>query len=812
MKKLNKLMTLLLAASLVCMTGAASFADAGTETGPVDDHTGSPTDVECVEHTWNVTPVTPATCQKEGTKVLVCTVCGKEESETIPIDPDGHVWTETAVTEPTCTEEGEKTFSCTEEGCDAVRNDTISALGHDMDAGTITAPATEEAAGIITYTCQRTDCTYTKTETFAYGTIARIDGRQFKSLKEVFDFAMSAKAPEKVVVDLLADCSAEELEYTGITGDITFRGSHRITLKDSGFTLDAVGSLTFDGCTVDFSGTRADDSYDIALRSGAAFNVVNGAEFLAHDSNEGYIYTYGGAKITVSGQSVFSLKDAAYTAMMNEGELSDVNVTDGSRFEIDRIAENGMTLYDVKVDGSTFTVNNCTNQGLVKTSLELSNGAEVAINGNTYGMNLIKHNSVIVNESASLTMRDNKVNAFYMQPGSQLEVRSGGRLVVQKNGSGSSAHESWNSAILVLKGTEDKVVWKSRITIEDGADADISNNYCRGISNFGIASLGRGTRIVNNRAICKIQNDAAQVNGGGIYNVGELTIGSGALVYNNHAENIGDDIYSRKDASLTLNDAAGFDAELDDCADKITGWYYDGCKDGNQTERWNVVSDDQSECISGRGAYFERCDAEGITGETALKAAHGRLYEVFYDLAGGVHNGSETVNAEKHPASADVNVIDDPVRDGYVFAGWTIAADNDEAEDPELTDGTFVMPAANVRLTAVWEKTTPPVNLTPVPLPDDEFLEEPEQPVLPDQTLPDDEHLEIPEQPVVDKTLPGDEHLEIAQKAKAQPDEPKDPDLPETGDQTQVMLYLGIALFAAGTLTAVVKKRRTDEK
>ncbi len=60
------------------------------------------------------------------------------------------------VTAPTCTERGYMTHKCTVEGCKKVVVDTyVDALGHDWDEGKITTPATEQSAGLTTYTCAR---------------------------------------------------------------------------------------------------------------------------------------------------------------------------------------------------------------------------------------------------------------------------------------------------------------------------------------------------------------------------------------------------------------------------------------------------------------------------------------------------------------------------------------------------------------------------------------------------------------------------------------------------------------------------------
>ena len=65
------------------------------------------------------------------------------------------------VTEPTCTEGGYSTKVCKLCGR-TVTADYTEPLDHDWDNGTVTTPATEDARGLMTYSCKRCDATKTK--------------------------------------------------------------------------------------------------------------------------------------------------------------------------------------------------------------------------------------------------------------------------------------------------------------------------------------------------------------------------------------------------------------------------------------------------------------------------------------------------------------------------------------------------------------------------------------------------------------------------------------------------------------------------
>lgn len=75
-----------------------------------------------------------------------------------------HTWDAGKITTPaTCEADGVKTYTCE---CGETKTEAIPALGHNWNAGSITTPATCEVAGVKTFTCQN-DNTHTKTESVA---------------------------------------------------------------------------------------------------------------------------------------------------------------------------------------------------------------------------------------------------------------------------------------------------------------------------------------------------------------------------------------------------------------------------------------------------------------------------------------------------------------------------------------------------------------------------------------------------------------------------------------------------------------------
>ena len=106
----------------------------------------------CIKHVFGEWAVTKAaTCTEAGVSTRTCTVCGAEETLTVPAL--GHKfgeWTETKAA--TCTEAGVSTRTCTVCG-EAKETKDIPALGHKFGEWTETKAATCTEPGVSTRTC-----------------------------------------------------------------------------------------------------------------------------------------------------------------------------------------------------------------------------------------------------------------------------------------------------------------------------------------------------------------------------------------------------------------------------------------------------------------------------------------------------------------------------------------------------------------------------------------------------------------------------------------------------------------------------------
>ena len=107
-------------------------------------------DIPAHVHNYKFKSNTPATCTASGADVYTCTICGAEDSRSIPAL--GHDF-ETVVNEPSCSENGYSVKVCKRCGEKGQPFDTVPALGHDFEIVTVEPACTE--SGSRTFICSR---------------------------------------------------------------------------------------------------------------------------------------------------------------------------------------------------------------------------------------------------------------------------------------------------------------------------------------------------------------------------------------------------------------------------------------------------------------------------------------------------------------------------------------------------------------------------------------------------------------------------------------------------------------------------------
>ena len=156
-------------------------------------------------------------------------------------------------------------------------------------------------------------------------------------------------------------------------------------------------------------------------------------------------------------------------------------------------------------------------------------------------------------------------------------------------------------------------IYGQSLTLGEDCDLVLQGNGNSGLNvTKGLVDLSAGSvTITGNHTTAK---------GGGINNADTLYLPENAVVYNNHADKAGDDIYSKelKEGKSIRFYAVGSDWVLDDCGHLIDGWYVDSDQDANEDgypERWSAHSAPIfTQVYEGFGT--------NVTVEIALKAAH----------------------------------------------------------------------------------------------------------------------------------------------------------------------------------------------
>ncbi|WP_245859641.1 right-handed parallel beta-helix repeat-containing protein [Enorma phocaeensis] len=525
------------------------------------------------------------------------------------------------------------------------------------------------------------------TPAYAVGEVAQVGDTQYMTLDEAIE-----EAPEGSTIVLLQDCTLE----TGFNKTLTFTGNGRITV-DKQLTSNGEGwmcfglydpsrVLTLDGPNVSIEWTSDGSAPWLMLSLSGTINVTNGAHWtFKFDSRttgtRNALYMNAGSELNVSNGSTFEILGVGTEGNAGQGIQLDatgaanINVTGGSTFLIDGTNRGYVNSPSIYVEDSTFTVQNCTSNG--------SNGGTfTAINSqvkyeNNAGHGLSAGNVTIQNSTVDCL--DNGLFGFTYS--GNMTVDSTSTINANGNafkGSGGGIRASSSS------GTT---------TVEAGATINILNNGHNGLENYGSFTMEDGVKFV------ATGNQERTTNGGGIYNGGTLVLPSNAVItgnyakqtgggicndgtviipdgvtgiqlYNNHADDAGDDINNRGDARIeglfqtgdwTL-DGVGLGGVADDCTDPITGWYDDAA-----STRWEAHADTYA------GVHAEEYAFEGeattVTGPLALKAAHG-LGSVAVDPADitvymGGDQGYEGVITDEDDGSYDAsNSLPEP---GFYF-------------------------------------------------------------------------------------------------------------------------------------------------
>ena len=508
--------------------------------------------------------------------------------------------------------------------------------------------------------------------------VAQIGEDKYKTLDEAIE-----AAEDGATITLLADCAPEKTFYKSLT----FTGGYTVTYNVYGWRYH--GELTFDGANLvvnsDADRVAADNdelTTWCALVLTGTLTAKNGANITFNfdstavgDPTKCAIYANNGCTIRVESGSHFTIYGQNTKGLLGQGIQLDTTagtgifVTGNSTFLIDGTNRGYVNSPEVYVNGSTFTVQNCTSNA--------SNGGKfTAINSNITFLNNGGHGlsaTTLTSENSDFNCSGNSYYGITVS--SSLEVDGKSSITANENGAGFTG-----GALRLAKKA-------ATGTIASGAKLTMNRNHRNALENYGTLTIEQGVQV-------QALNNSEPKKGGAVYNAGTLILPTDAVIYNNHAAEAGDDIYST--GTITFG-PVGSNWTLDDCGHRIDGWYYDG-QAGTETKdadgatvtapiRWNGKTTKDGLCLEGRDEYYKLYAPaeEPVTATLALKAAHGYLnnnppvirdqyYTVtvnYVDEAGNTIAPSYTTGSLKEGTAYDVTAQDAIAIPGYTYKTTT---------------------------------------------------------------------------------------------------------------------------------------------
>lgn len=462
--------------------------------------------------------------------------------------------------------------------------------------------------------------------------VAKVGDVTYTSLDAAVE---AAKDTDDAVIDVLADCTtaglnlSKNLTIQGAEGleskpTITFneegialRGK-ALTFKNCNVVMNGIGStpytakwnwqticasknasLTLDGATMTMDGTgTAGNVHAIYFCSNNKLNLSNGSELKIENYNQDALEWDGG-----DGGYNVNIEHSTYTSNSNRSGFTGTfyATIDNSTVKVINSTGNGSngTYYTIK-NGSNVTFNNNGNWGISAWRIDMTNGSTLTAMDNGYSG--VWTRVLNVDETCTLDVERNGVKA-------DLPTRNPG-IVFQGNG-------------------------KIPSTIKEEATVTIKDNAGSGIyTKQDVCNLTIGSATITNNGLGTVNDSKIGADkGGGIYNIGTMKLGENVVIYNNHAKNAGDDIYSlgitenskAQTEKITFGDV-GEEWVLDDCDHDINGWYDDGSgySDGTYS-RWAAHT--YPSYISQFSEFDKETGLATLDYEVALKAAHDVIQE-----------------------------------------------------------------------------------------------------------------------------------------------------------------------------------------
>ena len=487
-------------------------------------------------------------------------------------------------------------------------------------------------------------CLIPSTVFAAEGNVAKIGNTEYATLDEAVEAATNG-----ATIELLGDATTDGLN---LHKDITIQAAAELTSKPTiTFTKYGIAmgygdkengpELTFKNLNVIMTNigmTPATGEWNwqtICATPGSILNLDNvnmtmdGENAQGANDSDGNpkavyaMYFTGNNKLNLTNGTVLTIKNYEMNALTWDGGDGGYNVNITNSTYISDNNRSGFTgTFYATIDQSTVKVLNSTGNGSNGTYYTIKNGSNVVFNNNgSWGISAYR---IDMTENSTLTAANNAYSGVWTRI---LNVDSSCTLDVENNGYGGSCNpENLGGANTGAMSNSGISFWGNSIAsnIAEGATVTIKNNAGSGIATMqGISNLTIGSATITNNG------SAGAKYGGGIFNVGTVSLSPNVVLYNNHASIAGDDIYNAPTATTRtftfgkVGNKWALDGDPD-CEHLIDGWY-----DDSEGTRWEAHADTEAgetNHIEEFSQFNEETSLATITGTTdvlALKAAHG---------------------------------------------------------------------------------------------------------------------------------------------------------------------------------------------
>lgn len=502
----------------------------------------------------------------------------------------------------------------------------------DTDVAAAAAPVTLAAEGAAD------DQPTAGAETPVANPVAEIGGKTYAS----FDQAV-AEAKDGDTIELLDDVVTENgFGIKGMALKVNGNG-HRITANKRGVYVLKDGkpaSLTFNNVELKMAPVEGTALVAGNHAAWAAVVLNYGCDLVFNNStvtlspagnlNTGVYFHSGRLTLNNSNMSVkgFSTNGFCTDSAPTKIYTTEINVLAGSKLEVSDNVAGITSAIQVTVDDSRLTNSNNRGNGSNGADYIVRNGSVADVSGNgSHGMSA---RNVTIAGSSTVTCNDNGYSGVYFT--GSLDVDRTSSLKVNHNA------QKGGGGLRAMSSTA-----KGHVAVN--AVVEVRDNQRNGLENMGTFTFDEGSKLT-------IMGNHDPGNGGGVFNSGNLTLPSDAVIYNNHADKSGDDIYSRGTIKFG---GTGSGWTLNDCNHAIDGWYDDAAN-----SRWSAHGETKHVVLAQPGT---------IKATIALKAAHG-LVNVDYKFVGDVPEGAKVPDADTNlELGAYTAKAQQPV-DGYTFDGW----------------------------------------------------------------------------------------------------------------------------------------------